>query len=186
MSDIIQCITEPECWDFLNEWRKKPMTDAPREDLKESDLKWEYLYDTFPSLRLTQGETIFRVHHGGCDEPEFADYEGYRENQRELFNEAHDKWEGEQDRSSIRFDRHWVSFTKDPQVIRSPYFQSKGMRGFVIVASANKAVDISELPALGFIQDEQEVVAPLDKAQVVEILPFAKFKEQYCKSKSEE
>lgn len=58
------------------------MNDTPRENLEESDRKWEYIYDTFPDLRLPQGETIFRVHHGGCDEPELSDYEDNGKNQQ--------------------------------------------------------------------------------------------------------
>jgi hypothetical protein len=182
MSDIIRSMTETECVDFLNEWRNKSMNDTPRSNLEESDRKWEYIYDTFPNLRLPQGETIFRVRHGGCDEPEFSDYEGCGDNQQELFESARDRWKREQDPSSIRFDRHWVSFTKDPQVILSPYFQSKGMGGFVIVASAKKAVDISGIKGWGFIEIEQEIVAPLDKSSRIEILPLNDFERKYCKT----
>ena len=184
MSDNIRHMTETECVNFLNEWRNKSMNDTPRNNLKESDRKWEYLYDTFPCLRLPRGETIFRVHHGGCDEPVLTDYEGCGDNQQELFNSALDKWKRERDRSAIRFDRHWVSFTKNPMLFSSNYFQSKDMGGFVIVASAKKAVDISEVKGWGFIEIEQEVVAPLDESSLIEVLPFNNFERKYCKLKA--
>ncbi|WP_415477635.1 hypothetical protein [Bifidobacterium psychraerophilum] len=175
-------MTETECWDFLKEWRNKSMNEIPRENLEESDRKWEYIYDTFPDLRLPQGETIFRVHHGGCDEPELSDYEDNGKNQQKRFNSAHDRWKRERDRSEIRFDKHWVSFTKNPMVFSSNYFQSKGMGGFVIVASAKKAVDISEVKGPGFIEKEQEVVAPLDESSRIEVLPLNEFERKYCKT----
>ena len=181
MSDIIQCMTEPECWDFLNKWRNKPMTDEPRENLQESDLKWEYIYNSFPDLRLPTGVPLFRVHHGGGPEPVRADYEGFGEKSESLFEESHIKWEKEQDPSTIRFDRHWVSFTKDPMALLSTYFGEKGLRGFVVVISAEKNVDIADIPAWGSINAEQEVVAPMSISQKKEILTFRDFKRKYCK-----
>lgn len=56
------------------------------------------------------------------------------------------------------------------------------MGGFVIVASARKAVDISEMPARGFIREEQEVVAPLDESSLIEILTLNDFERKYCKT----
>lgn len=47
--------------------------------------------------------------------------------------------------------------------------------------SANKSVDLSSLPAWENVQDEQEVVAPPDKSQLVEVLSSNEFKEKYCK-----
>ncbi|WP_434182135.1 hypothetical protein [Bacillus thuringiensis] len=59
----------------------------------------------------------------------------------------------------------------------STYFGEKGLRGFVIVVSSEKAVDISSRIVNCF--DEKEVVAPMNKETVNEILSFKDFMKKY-------
>ena len=174
----------------INKWREVPVGCSGRENLDETDMFWQLVFAREPKLRFPSGKLVFRIHRGGYEEPRLEDFSDWRErgasSQYDLFNNFHKEWENTKDPSKIRFDNHWVSFTKNPKHFLDSYYEVKGLRGLAIVLSTSKAVDISSIHVWGNVQDEQEVVAPLDKAQVVEILPFAKFKEQYCKSKSEE
>lgn len=171
----------------VNLWRNKPMDDVPRTNLDETDRFWKYAYDNGFGARMSKGELLYRVHYG--IKPEMRYYSDWKEcgysSQEEPFNEAQRVYKFQIDPSNIQFDRHWVSFTKKPEALTKPYFAQKGLRGLVIITTAKENVDISTIHTTTGNSKEFEVVAPLDKAQVVEILPFNKFEEKYCKSKSE-
>ncbi|WEV41652.1 hypothetical protein OZX57_06580 [Bifidobacterium sp. ESL0682] len=174
-------LSEAGIADFIHDWRTKTMSAVPRDGLSFSDLMWTRIYRQCPSLRAVEGMLIFRVHHGGGDEPTLSEYDDFGDNQQEAFREDHRRWVRQSDLRSIRFDGHWVSFTKTPKALCSPYFASKGLRGFVIVQKVKKAVDISDIEAWGAVNEENEVVAPLEESQVVEILSFSEFENKYCK-----
>lgn len=167
---------------FVSEWRNKPMSNSPRKDLEDSDRMWERIFREQIELRAIQDTLIFRVNHGGGSEPILSDYADRGEEQKEIFNQAHRLWTDQSDPNKLRFDNHWVSFTKNPEIIRSAYFASKGMRGLVVIAKVKEAIDISEIPAIGFQSEEEEVVAPLELSQVIEILPFVDFERKYCEN----
>jgi hypothetical protein len=84
----------------------------------------------------------------------------------------------------VRFDNHWVSFTKNPDVIGRNYFGSKGLRGKVIILRSLAAVDITNTHPPQTTSDE-EIVAPLSKNNLVEVLLFEKFIKKYGTGNSE-
>lgn len=51
------------------------------------------------------------------------------------------------------------------------------MRGFVIVIQPKKAINVYPFKPMGF--DEREVVAPMDKNTLIEVLPFVDFIDKY-------
>lgn len=155
---------------FVKGWSNKTADDEPRENLGRSDQLWEYTYSKREDLRFTEGELLFRVHSGGYEEPVLSNV-----NEIESFNERHQLWSDQLDSEKIRFDNHWVSFTKNPKALCRNYFAMKGLHGLVIIIKARKAIDIAAYAVKG----EEEVVAPRSKESLVEILTFEKFKKKY-------
>lgn len=168
---------------MFNEWANHSMESKGRKNLDESDKIWEQVYNEQKSLRLPEGELLYRVHTGGDSRPEINDYEDMGDSKQIIFNDDFQFWLDCQDIKCIKFDNHWVSFTKEIDVIGSHYFSGKGLRGFVIVIRPTRCVDISS-----FIEkaiDEHEVVAPMDRNSLVEILPFEQFIYKYGKGTSD-
>ncbi|PEF77666.1 hypothetical protein [Bacillus toyonensis] len=170
----------------ISKWANHDMSIRRRDKLVTSDEMW---YKTFIDLQnnkddleaqslIVQPNTLlFRVHIGGNDEPDYDDYDDRGEDQNKVYEYKYTEWLDENNVEAIRFDNHWVSFTKCIDVIGSNYFGGKGRRGFVIVISSNKAVDISSFRSRGY--DEKEVVAPMNKETVKEILSFKDFMKKY-------
>lgn len=162
-----------------SKWTNHHMDIRGRKNLVSSDEMWRKkfidLQNNKGDLEIVKPNTLlFRVHIGGNDEP---DYDDRGENQNEEYAYDYNDWLDENNVERIRFDNHWVSFTKSVDVIGSNYFGENGRRGFVIVISSDKAIDISSLRTRGF--DEQEVVAPMDRKTVREILNFKDFIKKY-------
>ncbi|MFI3684021.1 hypothetical protein VBH15_03565 [Vagococcus fluvialis] len=122
---------------------------------------------------------MFRVHTGGKKKPRYNDYSDHGEYQDETFKAVYSFWLKQNDVNAIEFNNHWVSFTDSVDVINSDYFGEKGLRGFVIVVRPKKAINIYPFRRVGF--DEREVVAPMDKSTVIEVLSFDKFISKYKK-----
>lgn len=167
---------------FLYDWHNHSAESSGRKDLEKSDAVWERVHnnllankDEFKECYIEKGTLLYRVHRKPYEEPcreEFPNDENY-ELEKEYVKDLNR-------RLTVEFDNHWVSFTKSIDVITSPYFESKGLRGDVIVIKANKAIDISSFfKGLGF--DEEEVVAPLDEKTLVEVLPYEEFVRKYVK-----
>ncbi|AUB54423.1 hypothetical protein GUI51_13445 [Enterococcus mundtii] len=167
---------------MLDQWINHSMGSNGRENLEKSDKYWEDFYNSDPEYRYPKGDLLFRVHSGGYDEPVLDDYVDRGDYQDKIFREKHDLWKARNDISCIEFNSHWVSFTKDVDVIGSDYFSGKDLRGFVIVMKAEKAIDISSFKEKGF--NEYEVVAPMTKDTLVEILDFDGFMNKYGKGTS--
>ncbi|WP_233041921.1 hypothetical protein [Enterococcus faecalis] len=168
--------------EMLYGWVEHPMGLNGRENLGESDKYWEDFYNFRPEYRYSKNDLLYRVHSGGYDEPVLDDYSDRGDFQHIIFRKDHDLWEAHNDVSSIKFDNHWVSFTKDVDVIGSDYFSTKNLRGFVIVMKAGKAMDISTFRKNGF--NEQEVVAPMTRDTLIEVLDFDSFMNKYGKGTS--
>jgi hypothetical protein len=132
-------------------WREHPIGRKRRKNLRETDFYWEQLY------HLTQ-DNIYGWSSAYVEQGTTL----YRVHQNDL--------------AEIEFDNHWVSFTNDPTVIVSSYFKQKGLVGNVIVLSSVKAVDISDVFSK---YDEHEVVAPLSRNDVVEVISYGAFKRKY-------
>ncbi|MEC5304179.1 hypothetical protein [Bacillus thuringiensis] len=168
--------------DVISKWTNHHMSIRGRKDLVSSDEMWRKkfinLQNNKGDLEIVKPNTLlFRVHIGGNDEPDYDDYDDRGENQNEEYAHSYNDWLDENNVERIRFDNHWVSFTKSVDVIGSNYFGENERRGFVIVISSDKAIDISSLRTRGF--DEQEVVAPMDRKTLREILTFKDFIKEY-------
>lgn len=168
--------------DVISKWTNHHMSIRGRKNLVFSDEMWSEkfidLQNNKGNLEIVKSNTLlFRVHNGGNDEPDYDDYDDRGENQNEEYAYNYNNWLDENNVERIRFDNHWVSFTKSVDVIGSNYFGENGRRGFVIVISSDKAIDISSLRTRGF--DEQEVVAPMDRKTLREILNFKDFIKKY-------
>ncbi|PGE93308.1 hypothetical protein COM62_27525 [Bacillus pseudomycoides] len=170
----------------ISKWANHDMSIRGRDNLDASDEMWCKKFIDLrnnkddlevQSLIVKPNTLLFRVHIGGNDEPDYDDYDDRGEDQNKVYEYKYKEWLDENNVEAIRFDNHWVSFTKSVDVIGSNYFGQNGRRGFVIVISSDKAIDISSLRTQGF--DEQEVVAPMNKETVKEILSFKDFMKKY-------
>ena len=167
---------------FISEWKNHQAGSIRRTNLDSSDERFE---NAFLKIKpdneayVKPGTLLYRVHHKLLPKPSRKDFSGENEYQYELNYVNRINGTGK-----IDFDNHWVSFTKNPKVIVGNYFKSKGLTGDVIVIKSEKAVDISEMSSLGY--DEEEVVAPLDKRNVLEVLTLEEFEEKYIFSKNNE
>ncbi len=168
---------------MLKKWADHPMESKGRGNLAETDQFWEKLYLEKKELRFPSGELLYRVHSGGESKPELEDYEDMGDSKQHIFEDEYQFWLDCNNTNCIRFDDHWVSFTKEVDVIGSHYFSGKGLRGFVIVLRATKAVDISSFVEKAI--DEHEVVAPMNRRDVVEIISFEEFMAKYGKGTSD-
>lgn len=166
-----------EKMDFFNGWINHSMGLNGRDNLDKSDSIWNNEYKIMKNSFIEKGTLLYRVHAGGYSEPIFEHYEDYGSRQSEKFNEDYKNWKDNQSVDKIRWDNHWVSFTKSIDVIGSAYFGDKLLRGFVIVIESDKAIDISWQKTNGF--NECEVVAPMNKNTCLEILQFEDFIKKY-------
>ncbi|MCS8573798.1 hypothetical protein [Pediococcus pentosaceus] len=165
---------------FLHNWHNHSMSSSGRENLEKSDVFWTNVYNTllankaeFKECYIEKGTLLYRVHRKLYEEPCREDFlsDENCEPEAECVKDLNR-------RLTVEFDNHWVSFTKSIDVITSAYFESKGLRGDVIIIEADKAIDISSyFKGIGF--DEKEVVAPLDKKTLVEVLPYKEFVKKY-------
>lgn len=166
---------------FISEWINVPAGGYGRENLNLSDREWKNIYDKLLEEKndefLFSGDLLYRVHNSGGTKPNYNDYDDYGSRQDEYYDKAYNFWVKCNDINAIEFDNHWVSFTDSVDVINSGYFSTKGLRGFVIVVRPKKAINIHPLKEWGF--NEHEVVAPMDKSTLVEVLPFEKFIQKY-------
>lgn len=161
--------------DFLERWKAHPAGGTHRLDLEVSDEIFENAF-----LKITPdyeeyvkpGTLLYRVHHKLLSMPNRSDFNSEDEYQHSL-----DYVKRMNGNGKINFDNHWVSFTKNPKVITGSYFKSKGLTGDVIIIKSDKAINISEYYKLSY--DEEEVVAPLNKKDVFEIISYESFKEKY-------
>lgn len=163
--------------EFINNWINHPMESNGRDNLEESDKIWDTEFDIINNGYVPKGTLLYRVHTGGDLEPKKEDYDDRGEQQNEIFDIEHRLWEEQNNMNKIKWDNHWVSFTKNPDIIGSNYFLLKSLRGFVIVIKSMKAIDISKYKKMGF--DEHEVVAPMDKNTCIDILKFDDYKKKY-------
>lgn len=161
--------------DLIEFWREHPMGTRGRKNLESTDQEWRFFLKSHPKVAVPQGTLLFRVHTGGQSEPIIDDYSDTRNPVAE-FETAHEDWVNSLDLSKIQWNGHWVSFTSLPKVIGSNYFRSKGLRGFVIVIQARQGIVLPKYE-MGF--QENEVVAPMDKSTLKEILPFREFMDKY-------
>jgi hypothetical protein len=158
-----------------------------RDDLDETDSLWNDLYSSLEKgekidgLKIVKKSTLlFRVHRGMEEPPEREEFEG-RDSSKERYNELYSIWEKG---SKVTFNNHWLSFTNDVNTIGSTYFGGKGLRGYVIVMSSDKAIDISNAVTTN-LTAEKEIVAPLKEENLVELLPFKEFMKKYGKGTSD-
>lgn len=169
--------------DFISDWINVSIGGHGREDLNSSDKFWlnayKVLLDEKNDEFIFSGDLLYRVHNSGGPKPNYNDYSDYGSYQDEYYNKASNFWKKCNDVDLIEFDNHWVSFTDSIDVINSGYFATKGLRGFVIIIKPKKSINIHPLKTWGF--DEREVVAPMDKTTLVEILPFNEFIKKYKK-----
>lgn len=167
---------------FATKWSDVHMGGQGRKYLSESDEIWNNIYKYFvdhDELDFLMSESLlYRVHTGGQKEPMIEEYDDH-ENQEEIYKYEHNFWKKQNDINLIEFDNHWVSFTDSVESIDSHYFAEKKLRGFVIVIKPKKAVKIYNCIDRG--AGEREVVAPMDKSTMVEILPFDEFINKYKK-----
>ncbi|HDR8112428.1 TPA: hypothetical protein QCY85_005460 [Bacillus cereus] len=175
----------------ITKWANHSMSIRERDTLVASDKFWDKTFIDLKnhkealeiqSLIVKPNTLLYRVHIGGNNKPDYDDYDDRGEDQNKVYEYKYKEWLDENNVDAIRFDNHWVSFTKDVDVIGSDYFGEKGRRGFVIVISSDKAIDISSFRIKGF--DEKEVVAPMSKETLKEILPFKDFMKKYGSGKS--
>jgi len=161
--------------DFINQWKNHPAGTTRRTNLESSDKVFENVFLNINSSDreyVKPGTLLYRVHHGLLPKPPRKSFSSIADYQREL--DYVNKINGT---GNIDFDNHWVSFTKNPKIIVDSYFKIKGLTGDVIIIKAEKAIDISEYNKLAY--NEQEVVAPLDERNILEILTSKKFEEKY-------
>lgn len=144
-----------------------------RENIEESDKVWNNEYDVISNCYVPKKTLLYRVHTWGYEEPKKEDYDDRGEYQTEVFNREHQFWENQNDLTKIRWDGHWVSFTKNVDIIGSNYFSGKNLRGFVIVIESQEAIDIGMFKKSGF--NEYEVVAPMNKDTCIDVLNFDEF-----------
>lgn len=163
--------------DTILNWMEHPMETFGRENLDQTDKCWELVYENEKELRSPEGILLYRVHEGGLEEPELEMFDDMGENYEEIFHEYYQQWENSLSIDKIRWTNNWLSFTSKPDVIGSNHFATKNLRGFVIVIKPLKSVSISEFKDIGF--NEFEVVAPMDKSTLVEILEFDEFMSKY-------
>lgn len=163
--------------DIILKWKKHPMRTSGREKLDKTDEFWELIYENEKELRIPEGTLLYRVHEGGLEKPELETFDDMGENYEEVFRVYYQKWEDSLAIDKIRWTNNWLSFTNTPDVIGSNYFSRKNLRGFVIVINPLKGINISEFHNGGF--NEFEVVAPMDKSTLVEILEFDEFMSKY-------
>lgn len=171
--------------DFINEWTVHRMKIRGRDNLEQSDKCWNSIFDLigtddkYDSLHFNN-ELLFRVHRGGQPKPELSDFDDHGEYQNKVYEQRLEEWKTDNDPTCIRWDNFWVSFTENPEIIDSSYYSQKGLRGFVIVIKPEKAIKIHNFVQIPF--NEYEVVAPMDKETLIEILPFEQFKTKYLKN----
>ena len=169
---------------MIDDWVTHPAGKDRRSNLEETDIFFNDMYEDllqskeFNSL-VDPGELIFRVHHRFSEEPLFEDYDD-QINCHQLYEIDHEKWRDQYDPEKIDFDNHWSSFTDSIESIKSSYFQEKGLRGLVIVMRVEKAIKLKNYISAHLVE-ENEVVAPLDKENVVEILRYENFLDKYDK-----
>ncbi|MGU3463083.1 hypothetical protein [Bacillus sp. D48C] len=170
----------------ISKWAEHDMSIRGRNKLVTTDEMWDKTFIDMQnhkndleiqSLIVKPNTLLYRVHIGGNDKPDYDDYDDRGEDQKKVYEHKYKEWLNENNVEAIRFDNHWVSFTKDVDVIASNYFGEKKRRGFVIVIASNKAIDISSFRTKGF--DEQEVVAPMKKETEIETLSFHDFIKKY-------
>ncbi|EJS45102.1 hypothetical protein IC9_05531 [Bacillus toyonensis] len=175
----------------ISNWANHDMSIRGRDELVISDEMWDKTFIDLQNnkddleiqpLIVKPNTLLYRVHNGGNDKPDYDDYNDRGKNQDVDFAYDYNDWLDENNVERIRFDNHWVSFTKCADVIGSDYFGGEGRRGFVIVISSNKAINISTFITKAI--DEQEVVAPMSKETLKEILPFKDFMKKYGSGKS--
>ncbi|WP_271294783.1 hypothetical protein [Weissella confusa] len=166
--------------DFLVNWINHPIGSGRRLQLDVTDLIWENAYckvisdpEEYSDEYVEPGTLLFRVHQKPVKEP-LRDNHGTVAQYKNDLNYI--RIRNQSIPVNVEFDDHWVSFTDNPNVITSGYFLQKGLTGDVIVLRAKKAVKIASIGGLPF---ESEVVAPLHKSDVVEILEYEKFKQRY-------
>lgn len=169
---------------IINNWVNHSMGTMGRTNLINTDQFWNDAYKSLISVKdeeydefcFTSG-LLYRVHTGGNSEPVFEDYLDYGEEADRVFKREYDFWIKQNDVNAIEWHNHWVSFTDSVDVINSAYFSGKGLRGFVIVIQPKKAINVYPFKPMGF--DEREVVAPMDKNTLIEVLPFVDFIDKY-------
>lgn len=161
--------------DFIDYWKNHPAGSTRRKNLELSDDIFE---NAFLKVKPDDAEYVkprtllYRVHHKLLSMPNRNDFRSKDEYQYAIDYVKRMNGDGK-----INFDNHWVSFTKNPKVITDSYFKNKGLTGDVIIIKSEKAIDISEYNKLPY--NEEEVVAPLNERNVLEILTSKKFKEKY-------
>ncbi|MGF2716334.1 hypothetical protein ACQUY5_29650 [Bacillus cereus] len=168
---------------IISDWHTRDIGIKGGENRTNFDEEWLEIFnkllknsDEHQDLKVEPHTLLFRVHTGGDEKPQLSDYDD-QENYHEVYAEKLKNWIADNNSEAINFNNQWSSFTKSADVIGSNYFEEKGLRGFVIVVSSDKAVYISSRIHNKF--DEQEVVAPMDKGTVKEILSFNDFMENY-------
>lgn len=169
--------------EFVELWIMHTIGGNRRKHLEESDQNWEKFHQQLlqqhdPKQLLADQQVLFRVHTTLKKEPQKEDYEEER-----AFKKDYQKFLAHQkdEKSTIDFDQHWVSFTDDPSVIASTRFEKKRLRGLVMVAKPKQAIKV--YPQVkhikGAFYEEKEVVAPLKKDTILEILSFQEFIKKY-------
>lgn len=158
--------------EFVEAWVNPPSGSGRRNNLKETDDIWGTVYKNLvdnsqnflEKVYVEPGTTLFRVHQVPSNLPkreEFDDAEGYE------YELAAVKAKNSSISAQVEFNNHWVSFTDDPKVITEPYLLGKGLTGDVVVLKSDKAIRLTPVGGRDF---EKEVVAPLDKNNVIEVL----------------
>lgn len=172
-------VTANEIADFISWWREAPAGgwySTGRSNLEETDKIWNLIWrKKVMPVYSNEATLIYRIHNK-FPKPILSDY---RHDERlNRYERALLVWKRQDDPKYIDWHNHWVSFTNDPKVIQSDYFKHKQMRGLVMVLRAKNAIDISYLTNQG-VFPENEVVARMDKQQLVEVLPFESFIAKY-------
>jgi len=101
-----------ERMDFFNGWINHLMGLNGRDNLDKSDSSWNNKYKIMKNSFIEKGTLLYRIYAGGYSEPVFEHYEDYGSRQAEKFNEDYKNWKDSQSVDRIRWDNHWVSFTK--------------------------------------------------------------------------
>lgn len=174
--------------DFVELWIMHKIGGDRRKHMDESDQNWETLHHELkqhdPEHLLADHTRLFRVHTTHQEKPQREDYDDQK-----TFEQAYQDYQThEQDQQEdIDFDQHWVSFTDSLDVIGSDTFAKKRLRGLVIVMRPHKAIKVypQVKDVEGDFDQEKEVVAPLIKDNVIEILPFAQFIKKYGQGTSD-
>jgi|GEM_PF-2744998 len=178
--------------DFVSEWIEHPNRSTGRNNLDSTDEIWEkfYLNDAITKYNKSYPiELLYRVHTGML-KPNFEHYTNMFSGNsldeiKMYFEDDLTKWQefNKKYNTPIVFDNHWVSFTKSIDTIGCHYFSEKNLRGKIIVMKPSKYIDISELP--NSHNFEHEVVAPLVKENVIEVIDFEDFFKKYGKGTSD-